>query len=168
VVRAVDLVQIVSFLESNAWVTLIEGHALLFGAIFLAAGFFLGLLGRGAAYLVLILGGATTGSVMLAQLSASQGTTAMLVAIGISLVSTFALYKAARFLLLPLEFLVFLGAWFLLLYSAYGFGFTTDPVKVALWLVASGASLFVTDRASSLLFRNNPAWKRAPARVGRA
>ena len=164
----VDLTQIVSFLESNAWVTLIEGHALIFGAIFLAAGFFLGVLGRGAAYLVLAFGAFTTGSVVLAQLAALQGTTATLVAIGLSAISAFALYRAVRLLLVPLEFLMFLGAWFLLLYSAYGFGFTTDVVKVAAWLVASGASLFVTHRASTLLFQNHPTWKRAPARVGRA
>ncbi len=163
----VDLTQIVGFLEGNAWVSLIEGHALLFGAIFLAAGFFLGLLGRGAAYLVLAFGGFTSGSVVLAQISAAQGTTATLVAIGLSLVAAYALYRAVRFLLLPLEFLVFLAAWFLFLYSAYGFGFTTDVVKVALWLVASGASLFVTHRASTLLFQNHPTWKRAPARVDR-
>ena len=153
--------QIVSFLESNAWVSLLETHALIFGAIFLAAGFFLGLLSRGFAYLVLALGGFSSGSIVLGQIGASQNLASTAVVVAVSLISAYALYRMARLLLLPLEFLVFLAAWFLLLYSAYGFAFTTNVATVALWLVGSFASLFVTHRASVLLFRNRPTWRRA-------
>ncbi|HEY7587387.1 MAG TPA: hypothetical protein VIB49_01390 [Thermoplasmata archaeon] len=147
--------------DLNPWIGLVEAHALLFGAVFLVAGFVLGLLNRAAAYVVLAVSVFTAGSVIFGQLGKQQSLTATGIAIVIAVVSATALFRVARYLLLALEFVVFFVAWFLLLYSAYGFAFTQDVLLVALWLVAGFACLFLSRSASALLFRTNPAWKAA-------
>ena len=153
--------------DINQWIGLVEAHALIFGAVFLVAGFVLGLLNRAAAYIVLAVSLFTAGSVILGQLGKQESLTSTVIAVVLAVVSATALYRVARYLLLALEFVVFFVAWFLLLYSGYGFAFTQDYVLVALWLVAGFACLFLARRASALLFRTNPAWKPAAAPVAR-
>ncbi len=145
-----------------------ESHALIFGAIFLVAGFFLGLFRRAAAYLVLAVGLFSAGSVILGELAKQESLTDTVIAIVIGVAAATALYRSARLALIALEFVTFFLAWFLLLYSAYGIAFTYSPALVGLWLVAGFGSLFVSRRAGSLLshthpaFQTHPSWK-APA-----
>jgi len=143
----------------------IEDRALVFGAIFLIVGFFLGLLNRAAAYLVLGLGLFSAGSVILGEMAKRQSLEATAIGIVLGVAAATALYRSARLMLIALEFVTFFIAWFLLLYSFFGIEFTYDPVKVALWLVAGFGSLFLAHRASALLsqghptLRTNPTWK---------
>ncbi|HYM40804.1 MAG TPA: hypothetical protein VEY12_11820 [Thermoplasmata archaeon] len=157
--------------DLNAFVGLFsvfEDHALIFGAVFLVAGVFLGILNRAAAFLVLGLALFSSGSVILGELAKQQSMTATLIGVALGIASATALYRSARLILIALEFGTFFVAWFLLLYSFLGIGFTSNVVDVILWLVAGGFSVFLTQRATAVmatlhpLLRTHATWK-APA-----
>jgi hypothetical protein len=164
---AVGLDQFIQFIQP--WLGFIRAHALLAGALFIAAGFLIGILGRGFAYIVLLVGGISVGSVTLGQFGqfsdvakqVADPSISGLVVLVTSFLSAFVLYKAAKFLLYPMAFLAFLSGWFLVFYQLFGFEFTTDPVKIAAWLLLSASMLLLTARAGKTLLANriSPKWK---------
>src|SRR5437879_8986117 len=132
--------------DLNAMTSAAATYADLIGAALIAAGVLLGLIRRALGFLIVAVGIVAT--LFVATIEQHQGQTQLFVwlILGGGIVASVLLATAVRTVLLAAQFLVFLAAWFLLLFGWFGFPWLSGGQGSATWLALSLASTFVSGR----------------------
>src|SRR5437899_10103723 len=132
--------------DLNAMSGVAATYADLIGAALIAAGVLLGLIRRALGFLIVAVGVVAT--LFVATLEQQQGQTQLLVwlILGGGIVASVLLAFAVRTVLLAAQLLVFLAAWFLLLFGLYGFPWLSGGQGSVTWLALSLASTFISGR----------------------
>ena len=135
-----------------------------FGAVFLAAGFLLGLAGRAVSLLVLGAGLLVTVLTAVGKWETQQDLILEAIVLGGGLGVSGLLALATRTGSLAAQFAVFLAAWFLLLRAWIGPSFVSTTFGSALWIVATGVTASISARLGRVFPRG--ATLRAASRAG--
>src|SRR2546428_10562559 len=132
--------------DLNSLISVASTYADLIGVALIAAGVFLGLIRRALGFLIVGVGIVAT--LFVATIEQQQGQTELFVwlILGGGVVASVLLALAVRTVLIAAQLLVFLAAWFLLLFGLYGFPWLSGGQGSATWLALSLASTFVSGR----------------------
>jgi len=154
--------------DLNAMTSAAATYADLIGAALIAAGVLLGLIRRALGFLIVAVGIVAT--LFVATIEQQQGQTQLFVwlILGGGIVASVLLATAVRTVLLAAQFLVFLAAWFLLLFGWFGFPWLSGGQGSATWLALSLASTFVSGRFHRGVLARSPSTAGLVARAAAA
>src|SRR2546425_1350556 len=126
--------------DLNSLIRVASTYADLIGVALIAAGVFLGLIRRALGFLIVGVGIVAT--LFVATIEQQQGQTELFVwlILGGGVVASVLLALAVRTVLIAAQLLVFLAAWFLLLFGLYGFPWLSGGQGSSTWLALFPAS----------------------------
>ena len=154
--------------DLNSLISVASTYADLIGVALIAAGVFLGLIRRALGFLIVGVGIVAT--LFVATIEQQQGQTELFVwlILGGGVVASVLLALAVRTVLIAAQLLVFLAAWFLLLFGLYGFPWLSGGQGSVTWLALSLASTFVSGRFHRGVLAKSPSTAGLVARAAAA
>jgi len=154
--------------DLNTITRLASTYADLIGAALIAAGVLLGLIRRALGFLIVAVG--IVAALFVATLEQQQGQTQLFVwlILGGGIVASVLLALAVRTVLLAAQLLVFLAAWFLLLFGFFGFPWLSGNQGSVTWLALSLASTYVSGRFHRGVLARSPSTAGLVARAAAA
>jgi len=154
--------------DLNSMIGVASTYADLIGAALIAAGVFLGLVRRALGFLIVAVGIVAT--LFVATIEQQQGQTELFVwlILGGGVAASALLALAVRTVLIAAQLLVFLAAWFLLLFGWFGFAWLSGGQGSATWLALSLASTFISGRFHRGVLAKSPSTAGLVARAAAA